>query len=86
MIILNEGSLFADHYRLTKRLGAGSFGEVWLARNLLADLDVAIKIYSLVDEKGIQDFRDEFKIAYKLNHPNLLHLNHFDIYLNSATL
>lgn len=51
MIILNEGSLFADHYRLTKRLGAGSFGEVWLARNLLADLDVAIKIYSLVDEK-----------------------------------
>lgn len=70
MIILNEGSLFADHYRLTKRLGAGSFGEVWLARNLLADLDVAIKIYSLVDEKGIQDFRDEFKIAYKLNHPN----------------
>lgn len=66
MIILNEGSLFADHYRLTKRLGAGSFGEVWLARNLLADLDVAIKIYSLVDEKGIQDFRDEFKIAYKL--------------------
>lgn len=68
MIILNEGSLFADHYRLTKRLGAGSFGEVWLARNLLADLDVAIKIYSLVDEKGIQDFRDEFKIAYKLNH------------------
>lgn len=80
MIILNEGSLFADHYRLTKRLGAGSFGEVWLARNLLADLDVAIKIYSLVDEKGIQDFRDEFKIAYKLNHPNLLHLNHFDVY------
>ena len=64
MIILNEGSLFADQYRLTKRLGAGSFGEVWLARNLLADLEDAIKIYSLVEEKGIQDYRDEFKIAY----------------------
>lgn len=79
MILLNEGSLFANHYQLKKRLGAGSFGEVWLARNLLADLDVAIKIYSLVDESGFKDFREEFKIAYKLTHPNLLHINHFDV-------
>ena len=80
MILLNEGSLFAHHYQLEKKLGTGSFGEVWLAKNLLADLDVAIKIYNWVDESGFKDFREEFKIAYKLNHPNLLHINHFDVY------
>lgn len=80
MKLLNEGSLFAEHYQLKKKLGIGSFGEVWLARNLLADLDVAVKIYSLVDDNGFNDFREEFKIAYKLNHPNLLHINHFDVY------
>lgn len=77
---LKSGNIFAEHYQLKRRLGAGSFGEVWLARNTLADVEVAIKCYSLLDDNGIKDFREEFKLAYKLHHPNLLHLNHFDVY------
>ena len=42
---LKNGDIFAEHYQLKKLLGVGSFGEVWLARNILADVDVAIKLY-----------------------------------------
>lgn len=46
---LKNGDIFAEHYQLKKLLGVGSFGEVWLARNILADVDVAIKLYGLLD-------------------------------------
>ena len=54
---LKNGDIFAEHYQLKKLLGVGSFGEVWLARNILADVDVAIKLYGLLDDNGIKDFR-----------------------------
>lgn len=79
-MILKEGITIAEHYLLKTKLGQGSFGSVWLAHNLLADIDVAIKFYNAFDDDGLQEFRQEFKIAYKLNHPNLLNINHFDVY------
>ena len=51
---LKNGDIFAEHYQLKKLLGVGSFGEVWLARNILADVDVAIKLYGLLDDNGIK--------------------------------
>ena len=83
---LTEGSIIAEHYQLLKQLGHGSFGDVWLAHNVLADIDVAIKFYGTLDQKGIDDFRNEFKIAYRLRHPNLLNINHFDVYENCPYL
>ena len=75
MVEFKEGSIVAEHYELKQHLGQGSFGDVWLAHNMLADIDVAIKFYGTLDAKGLDDFRNEFKVAYKLRHPNLLNIN-----------
>lgn len=68
-----------NRYQLIRIVGRGSFGEVWLAKDLTTGIDVAIKIYIALDEKGVQEFKEEFLLTYSLNHPNLLHTNYFDI-------
>ena len=38
------GRLIGGKYRLTKRLAEGGMGAVWLARNEVLDVDVAVKL------------------------------------------
>lgn len=85
-MVLKEGEIVAEHYKLQKQLGHGSFGNVWLAYNMLADIDVAIKFYGAMDQNGLDEFRKEFKLTYHLRHPNLLNVNHFDVYQNCPYL
>lgn len=85
-MLLTRDKIIAEHYQLVRQLGQGSFGNVWLAHNMLADIDVAIKFYGTLDKNGLDDFRNEFKIAYNLRHPNLLNINHFDVFENCPYL
>lgn len=86
MTVLQSDTLFDGRYRLIERKGSGSFGEVWLARDEQLDLEVAIKIYIALDDRGVEDFKSEYKVAYGLNHSCLLHANYYDVSENRPYL
>lgn len=72
-----------NHYQLIERIGGGGFSEVWLAKDLRSQVQVALKVYSSVqemDEEGIGMFRKEFSLVCNLNHTNILKPFTFDIY------
>ncbi len=76
---MQVGELFANRYRLIKEVGRGSFGEVWQVRDEQLDLEVALKVYIALDERGLEEFKGEYKNTYALNHPNLLHATYFGV-------
>jgi len=69
-----------DGYTLKDYLGAGQFGEVWLAHDTKGGNDVAIKFYVSLDERGRKEFFDEYKLASTLQQDNLLRVSHLGEY------
>lgn len=76
---LESGEIIQSRYRLLSLKGRGSFGEVWLAKDEQTDMDVAVKVYIALDDRGLEEFKAEYKNSYSLNHPNLLHAYYFDV-------
>ncbi len=66
-----------SRYRLLSKTGEGASGEVWRARDLLLDMDVAIKVLRedlSEDSESIQAMKAEARIAMELSHSNLVRL------------
>jgi serine/threonine protein kinase len=67
------GDLIADKYRLVRTLGHGGMGVVWVARNIVLDVDVAIKLIGI--NKGgtmggvAKRLLQEARTAAQLSHP-----------------
>jgi serine/threonine protein kinase len=69
------------HYSFIAKMGAGGMGEVYSARDLKLERDVALKILpagSLIDESARKRFRKEALALSKLNHPNIATIYDFD--------
>lgn len=75
---LKVGLVINQSYRLIQYIGSGSFGEVWMAKDIKNDKDIAIKFYLSLDEKGRDEFMSEYKVAYGLSHPNLVVTEKYD--------
>ena len=75
----SEGYLLDNRYQLERFIGSGTFGEVWVAIDKATDIEVAIKVYVSMDEKGREEFKKEFQISFELNHTNLLHANYLGV-------
>ncbi len=76
---LQANDLFHGRYRLIEERGRGSFGEVWLARDEELDIDVAVKIYIALDDRGIEEFKAEYKTVFEMRHSNILRADHYDV-------
>ncbi len=65
------------HYEIVAFLAEGAMGEVYVARDLGLDRDVALKVLRpdvAEDERVIKRFTREARAAARVNHPNLTHI------------
>jgi eukaryotic-like serine/threonine-protein kinase len=70
---IRRGELFADRYRVLRRLGAGGMATVWLAEDERLGREVAIKrLKTDAPEESLKRFRREARIGATLNHPNFV--------------
>ncbi len=64
-----------EHYEVLARLGVGGVGEVWLARDLNLNREIALKLLSprfAGDPYHMRRFQQEARAASTLNHPNII--------------
>lgn len=68
------GDVVGERYRLDRRLGEGTFGEVWVALDGATNDEVALKLLrpELVNDKRMMArFEREAEILMELNHPHI---------------
>ncbi len=70
-----EPTVFNDRYELHRQIARGGMADVYLARDLLLDRPVAIKVLFdqfSKDKQFVERFRREAQRAANLNHPNIV--------------
>lgn len=87
--MFKEGDILCSKYELVKQFNKGGFSSVWLAKDLKAKQDFAVKIYaqeSGLDEDGIEEFREEYNLVVNLTHSNIFKPLAYDIHDNKPFL
>ena len=70
-----SATVFNDRYELHRKLARGGMSDVYLARDLLLDRPVAVKVLFpeyAKDPTFVERFRREAQAAANLNHPNIV--------------
>jgi serine/threonine-protein kinase len=72
-----EATVINDRYEMHKRIGRGGMADVFLARDLLLDRQVAVKVLFpefAIDPNFVERFRREAQAAANLSHPNIVNV------------
>jgi beta-lactam-binding protein with PASTA domain/predicted Ser/Thr protein kinase len=72
-----DATVINDRYEIHKRVGRGGMADVFSARDLLLDRQVAIKILFpefAIDPNFVERFRREAQAAANLSHPNIVNV------------
>ena len=75
------GSTFAGRYQIVEELGKGGMGAVYKALDTQINEEVAIKLIRpeiASDEKTLERFSNELKLARKISHKNVCRMYHLD--------
>jgi serine/threonine-protein kinase len=71
----SEPQVFTNRYEIQRHLARGGMAEVYVARDLLLDRPVALKVLFpelSADQTFVERFRREAQAAANLNHPNIV--------------
>lgn len=77
------GFILAGRYLLERRIGAGGMADIFAARDIELDDQIAIKVFrqGITDpahaHEALQRFRQELRLTRRLSHPNIIQV--FDI-------
>ena len=79
------GQTLGDRYRIDGRIGTGGMAQVYRARDLRLERDVAVKVLASdlkSDPSYVKRFVQEAKLSAKVRHPNLVEV--FDVALSEG--
>jgi eukaryotic-like serine/threonine-protein kinase len=82
----SERTVINDRYEIQQRIGRGGMADVFLARDVLLDRPVAVKVLFpefATDPNFVERFRREAQAAANLNHPNIVSVYDWGKYLNT---
>jgi serine/threonine-protein kinase len=73
------GTIVADKYQLESVLGEGGMGTIWLAKNVVLDAPVALKLIrpEMKAEETFARLLVEARVEAKLRHPNIVRVHDF---------
>ncbi len=75
--MVSKGQRISDRYEIIRNIGEGGMANVYLARDIILDREVAIKILRgdlASDEKFVRRFQREALSASSLSHPNIVEI------------
>ena len=78
------GQTLSNRYWIQKKIGSGGFASIFKARDTVKEIDVAIKILTLLPDTQVEEKREERflrEARIHLNHPNIVNifeLNHHE--------
>jgi serine/threonine protein kinase len=78
---LTRGTSFADRYEIIEELGKGGMGRVYRVEDTKLKQEVALKLIKpeiASDEKTLERFSNELKLARKISHKNVCRMYHLE--------
>ena len=77
LLIMEQKGNPSDKYVKGEKIGSGSFGTVYEAKNLIFNNTVAMKVITKSDYMDSEYIKNELDILKKLSHPNIVRIYEF---------